>query len=126
MVDYTNDDGYREFTEPFSLYILDEKITWLPRGELMTDLGNEKARNIALSIENWIYVAADHGEEIAVTPVGPFLVADLSDPYAVVWAASTLYDENEVRIEGEAPTMKEMGLVEDQSNDEDDTSTILY
>jgi hypothetical protein len=126
MVEYTNKDPYREFTEPFSIYVLDEKITWLPMGELMTDLGNEKARSIALSIEDWIHLAADYGEEIAVTPTGPFLLADLSDPYAVVWAVSTLYDEGEFRIEGEAPTMKEMGLVEPDTNGEDDTSTILY
>ncbi|NBW15479.1 MAG: hypothetical protein EBR82_46580, partial [Caulobacteraceae bacterium] len=103
----------------FNIYVLGEKLVWVPDGYFITH--TEDADAISKDIENYIYSMAN-GPDWAVTPTGPFLSASLEDPYAVVAAAYGLYDEpGEVKIEGNAPTMRSMGL-----GPTNDTGTILY
>jgi len=108
---FTNDNEYRDFTESFSLTIQGETISWVPgEMDLVVDPTNEKARAIKYSLEEFVNAWCDHGYEVAVTPVGPFLVNDITDPYTFVWAANALYGDTEIGVEGEAPTMEELGL----------------
>lgn len=108
---YSNEDEYRNFTEPFDLIILNEKISWVPGSStLVFDPTSEKAKSINKSLHDFIVNWADYGWELAVTPVGPFLTATESDPYTFVWAANALYGDSEIQVEGVAPTMEEMGL----------------
>lgn len=112
---FDNEDEYRNFTEPFDLIISDETISWVPGSlTLVVDPLSEKAQAISRSIEDFIAKSADYGYELAVTPVGPFLVASVTDPYTFVWAANSLYGDTEIKVEGLAPTMKEMGFDDEE------------
>lgn len=108
---FNEDDEYRNFTEPFDLIILGETLSWVPGSiTLVYDPTSEKAGAISRSIDDFIARWANYGYELAVTPVGPFLIADITDPYTFVWAANSLYGDTGIEVEGVAPTMKEMGL----------------
>lgn len=120
MVQYTPEGPYRDFPNPFKLSILNEEITWIPSGELLYNFDSEKGQEIAEAIETFIYYSSNYTSRLSVTPVGPHLLADLSDPYAVIWSATSLYGKDGVKVEGDAPTLKDMGL------DEEDESIIVY
>jgi hypothetical protein len=108
---FTNDDAYRDFTKSFNLTILGEKISWVPgQLDLIFDPTSDKAAAIADSLEDFANKWCNYEYEIAVTPVGPFLVNDITDPYTFVWAANALYGDTGIEVVGEAPTMEEMGL----------------
>ncbi len=108
---FTNDDAYRDFAEPFDLIISGERISWVPgQMTLVVDPTSEKARAIKASLADFANKWCNYEYEIAVTPVGPFLVNEITDPYTFVWAANSLYGDTGIEVEGEAPTMEEMGL----------------
>jgi hypothetical protein len=108
---FTNDNEYRDFTEPFDLIISGEKISWVPgQMTLIVDPTSEKAIAIKDSLADFANKWCNYEYEIAVTPVGPFLVNEITDPYTFVWAANALYGDMKIAVEGEAPTMEELGL----------------
>lgn len=101
---------YREFTQPFDLIITGEKISWVPGSlDLVYDPLSEKARAIEQSLDDYAYRWSD-GLYISVTPVGPQLTSRITDPYTFVWAANALYGDTGIEVQGDAPTLQEMGL----------------
>jgi hypothetical protein len=108
---FTDEEANGKFTQPFSLEILGEKISWVPgQLTLVVDPTNEKARAICHSLEDFANNSCNYEYEIAVTPVGPFLVNEISNPYTFVWAAYSKYDYTKIVVEGKAPTLKDVGL----------------
>ena len=58
------------------------------------------------------------GEQIEVTPEGPFLSGDDSDAASVAWAFNVIYGDD-LEISGDLPTMFDLGLAPENNFDED-------
>jgi len=108
---FSNEDANRKFTESFSLVILGEEISWVPGAiDLVVDPLNERAREIKYALEEFVNVFCGYGYEVAATPVGPYLVNEITNPYTFVWAAFSKYDPSKIEVRGKAPTMADLGL----------------
>jgi hypothetical protein len=116
---------YRKFTESFDIYVDGEKISWIPGYESLVAVPGTKALKIARSIEQYIDVMSNGSLEISVTPTGPFLGADVTDPHTVIWALYSLYGDSKIKIEGDAPTLEEMEI-DDEIVYGEDNKPVVY
>ena len=108
---FSNEDANRKFTESFSLIILGEEISWVPgQMTLIVDPTSEKAIAIKDSLADFADTWCNYEYEIAATPVGPYLVNEITNPYTFVWAAFSKYDPSKIEVRGKAPTMADLGL----------------
>jgi hypothetical protein len=108
---FTNEEANKKYTEPFDLVINGEKISWVPGAlTLVVDPLNEKALEIEASLERFANEFCNYEYEIAATPVGPYLVNDITNPYTFVWAAFSKFPFSPIIVNGRAPTMADMGL----------------
>jgi hypothetical protein len=109
-----------KYTEPVLINMDGHLIGWHPQSEyLITDSDDQIAEDYAQSIQELIAASNDFGR-ILVTPEGPVLDADVQDLRTVIWAAYDLYGSDfKIKVEGNAPTLADMGLDEASNYDED-------
>jgi hypothetical protein len=115
---------FKKYTEPVTIVVFGEYyLEWTPgRSRLGTDSG--PARDIAIFLDEYIYAYSNGEPQLMVTTEGPSLPASVKSIYTVVWALLSVYDANEVKFIGDAPTLRDMGLDQASNFDSNGNSII--
>lgn len=111
-----------KYTEPVNFKILpdnpettaESELTWTPEEGLQTtekDSFNSELTLFAVQ-QNAISREIEFGDEFPVTPEGPSLPTDTSfkDIHAAVYFIFDTFPPDQIEIDGEAPTLQDMGL----------------
>lgn len=118
-----------DYDKPVTFTILPEDSRYETASELLWDpekglkVKEEGSFNAELALfsvkQNAISREIEFGEEFSVTPEGPSLPTDPSfkDIHAAVYFIFDTFPPNQVEVDGEAPTLKDMGLVNAETDD---------
>lgn len=84
------------------------------------DVNGSKQEEFVTAIRDLLKIASESagGMSYAVTPEGPFILADEHDAASISWAVDFLYGPK-IDIKGDLPTMKDLGLDYASNFDED-------
>lgn len=102
-------DKLKKFTEDVRIQVGDQdSIYWIHDAPDYTKLrGN---REIVKIVNEFIEFFAQESDVIKVTPEGPYLPGSNSNLHTVVWAVTTLFDDQDIKFYGEVPSLKDLGL----------------
>ena len=110
-------EDWKEYDQPVKFIVGTNQIGWYPDEDTLSAVPGSMAKEIANSVEELIMYLDDRGY-IQVTPEGPSLPATVKNLYTVVWAFNELYKDEGVEVEGDAPTLADMGIDEASNYDE--------
>lgn len=99
-----------EFFEDLSpwFFIINEvKVDWIPRYPYLRSDDPEKAKNIINNIKKFITsnMLMVGGINYRIPPTGPTVYANISCPYAVMYAIMVIYNDNKVEYSKRAPVL---------------------
>lgn len=118
-----------KYTEPVNFKITadnpeiqsEASLTWDPeKGLQVTEEGSFNSELALFAVQqNAVSREIEFGERYSVTPEGPSLPTDESfkDIHAAVYFIFDTFPPEQVEVDGEAPTLKDMGLAGDQTDE---------
>lgn len=94
------------------------KLTW--DEVLGLEVNGSRHKKFVTAVRDLLKIAAESagGGSYAVTPEGPFILADEHDAASISWAVDFLYGPK-LDITGDLPTMEDLGLDYGSNFDED-------
>ena len=101
----------KKYTKPVSITVDEQSYDWTPRDGLLADKDDFTANANQQVMDLFMMDLVDaYGEKFPAAPEGPFLPTTTQDLYTTVYLLNTLFADSEIDIDGDAPTMRDMGL----------------
>jgi len=100
-----------QYTEPVKISVGEQKYEWTPADGLLAYKDDFAANANQQFIKLFMLdLFAQYGEKFPATPQGPFLPTTTDDLKTTIYILNTFFADEEITVEGEAPTMNSLGI----------------